>query len=136
MDLKKIVSSPMTKWVIGILVIAAIVWYFKDEIKISTEKKQGLIDETGNATAKGKTEADKERILKKGSSGVEVSILQSELNKVYYSPPIKVDGKFGEETEARLMMLYKVNTVNLASLADLRNIAEKKTTTIGIGTEI
>jgi len=40
--------------------------------------------------------------------------LQKHLNEISPSPllPIKVDGKFGDNTEKRLMQMYKVNSVS------------------------
>ena len=83
-------------------------------------KKNKLGSGVGSSPVSGSS--SKSRFpLSKGSGmssrsyqNADVKVLQKHLNKISPTPllPLEVDGKFGSKTEARLIRMYKVNSVS------------------------
>jgi hypothetical protein len=82
---------------------------------ISKQKKQDAETVKEDTTSAVKTDWDK--VLKKGSKGIEVGILQKALRQLV------VDEDFGDQTEARLK---KVMRVTQTSLNDYNKFINKK----------
>jgi hypothetical protein len=81
------------------LIVLGIYYFYK-------QKKQGA--ESTNSEASTQTEkADWDKVLKKGSKGIEVGILQKALKK------LDVDNDFGNLTEARLKAVMNVTQTSL-----------------------
>jgi hypothetical protein len=62
------------------------------------------------------TTTEKSTILKKGSTGKLVKILQRFLNYIEPQTPILVDGDFGDDTEEKLISAKNKTTINLGFL--------------------
>jgi hypothetical protein len=89
--------------------------YFFDK-----QRKQGSEPAIDNANSSSDTlteKADWNKVLKKGSKGIEVEMLQKALKQ------IEVDGDFGALTEARLKKVMKVTQT---SLNDYNKFINKK----------
>jgi hypothetical protein len=83
-------------------------YYFYKQSKQVAEIAQGQSDESGVISI-----ADWNKVLKKGSKGIEVKILQKSLKQLV------VDGDFGAKTEARLKNVVGVTEVSLNKYNEL-----------------
>lgn len=83
-------------------------YYFYRQSKQVAEIAQGQSGENGVRSI-----ADWNKVLKKGSKGVEVSILQKALKQLV------VDGDFGAKTQARLKSVVGVTEVSLNKYNEL-----------------
>jgi hypothetical protein len=85
------------------LIILGLYFFYKQKKQGAEPAKQDANSETSMQTEK----ADWDKVLKKGSKGVEVGILQKALKK------LEVDNDFGDLTEARLKEVMKVTQTSL-----------------------
>lgn len=94
------------------LVAFGIYLFFKKTPQIAKEETN-----SGSSSTTTNTKADWNKVLKKGSKGVEVGILQKALKT------LNVDDDFGSLTEARLKAVMKVTQT---SLNDYNKFINKK----------
>jgi len=87
----------------------------QDSVTAEEEKQQGGESQT--------TKADYDKILKKGSKGVEVGILQRALKQ------LKDDEDFGDLTEARLKQVTGLTQITLNQYNTIIENKAKNTTT-------
>jgi hypothetical protein len=95
------------------LIVLGLYFFYK-------QKKQGAEpakEETNSETTTQPAKADWDKVLKKGSKGIEVGILQKALKTLV------VDEDFGDLTEARLKAVMKVTQT---SLNDYNKFINKK----------
>ena len=83
-------------------------YYLYLQSKQNAEKAKGQVTEDGVISI-----ADWNKILKKGSKGIEVTILQKALKQLV------VDGDFGEKTETRLKNVVGVTQASLNQYNEL-----------------
>ena len=92
-------------------------YLFYKQSKQASLAEQPISDENSTQT----TKADWNKILKKGSQGIEVEVLQKALKQ------LDVDGDFGQKTETRLKNVTGFNQISVNQYNDY--IKSKKTTT-------
>jgi hypothetical protein len=80
-------------------------YYFNKQRKQNAELAQDTTNSSSSSTTSAK--ADWNKVLKKGSKGQEVGILQKALKQ------LKVDNDFGSATETRLKNVMKVTQTSL-----------------------
>ena len=83
-------------------------YYLYLQSKQNAEKAKGQVAEEGVISI-----ADWNKVLKKGSKGIEVTILQKALKQ------LAVDGDFGEKTETRLKNVVGVTQASLNQYNEL-----------------
>lgn len=100
--------------IIGLLGLAGVGYYFYNKKKKETpslaeymEDDVVLFPNTISVTTKQSTKPDYDKILKLGSKGIEVKILQKALKQV------DVDGDFGVGTDKRLKKVTGFNQITL-----------------------
>jgi LPXTG-motif cell wall-anchored protein len=118
--------------IIGLIALAGIGIYFltkkkKDEAVLAeTQENQSQEDLTNNSKEPTQ-KSDWNKILKKGSKGTEVEVLQKALRQ------LDVDGDFGSGTEKRLIAVTGLNQISINQYNTLiqnkidKNIASEKT---------
>lgn len=95
--------------------IFALVWFFWDDISNAVEK-----------VFKG--DEAKDKVLKKGSRGMDVRKLQQKLNEVGASDPkLSTDGIFGAKTEAALVAATGQNTIKVKDIDGIQKATKKET---------
>jgi LPXTG-motif cell wall-anchored protein len=98
--------------IIGLIALAGVGLYFltkkkKDEAVLAeTQEEQSEEEVTNNSKAPAQ-KSDWNKILKKGSKGNEVKVLQKALRQ------IDVDGDFGSGTEKRLIAVTGLNQISI-----------------------
>ena len=98
-------NSTKVKIVSAGLIILGLYYFYKhkkQDAELATESTQ-----SGSTTNTPPAKADWNKVLKKGSTGKEVGILQTALKQ------IKVDNDFGGLTETRLKNVMKVTQTSL-----------------------
>jgi hypothetical protein len=85
------------------LIILGLYFFYKQKKQGSEIAKENTNSDDNTSTEK----ADWNKVLKKGSKGIEVEMLQKALKQ------ITVDGDFGALTEARLKKVMKVTQTSL-----------------------
>ena len=99
--------------IIGILGLAGVGYYFYNKKKKETPVLADTSEEETNVSTKSTTsttqnvKSDWNKILKKGSKGIEVRTLQKALKKV------DVDGDFGIGTENRLKQVTGLSQISI-----------------------
>jgi LPXTG-motif cell wall-anchored protein len=117
--------------IIGLLGLAGVGYYFYNKKKKETPSLAEYIEDdvvlfpnTISVTTKQSTKPDYDKILKLGSKGIEVKILQKALKQV------DVDGDFGVDTDKRLKKVTGFNQITLNQynqiIDKLQNIKAKQ----------
>jgi lysozyme family protein len=117
--------------IISLLGLAGVGYYFYNKKKKETPSLAEYIEDdvvlfpnTISVTTKQSTKPDYDKILKLGSKGIEVKILQKALKQV------DVDGDFGVGTDKRLKKVTGFNQITLNQynqiIDKLQNIKAKK----------
>jgi LPXTG-motif cell wall-anchored protein len=116
--------------IIGVLGLAGAGYYFYNKKKKETPVLANTSDDETDVSIKSTTtttenvKPDWNKILKKGSKGIEVRTLQKALKKV------DVDGDFGIGTENRLKQVTGLNQISVnqynQAIVNLQNINTKK----------
>jgi LPXTG-motif cell wall-anchored protein len=116
--------------IIGVLGLAGAGYYFYNKKKKETPVLANTSDDETDVSIKSTTtttenvKPDWNKILKKGSKGIEVRTLQKALKKV------DVDGDFGIGTENRLKQVTGLNQISVnqynQAIVNLQNIKTKK----------
>ena len=86
----------------GLIILG--LYYFYKQKKQNAEIAK---DQNSSGSSNTPTKADFDKVLKKGSTGKEVEILQRALKQ------LTVDGNFGAKTETRLKKVMKVTETSL-----------------------
>ena len=97
------------------LIILGLYYFYKQKKQDAEIAKEPT--QSGSTTNTPPVKADWNKVLKKGSTGKEVGILQTALKQ------IKVDNDFGSSTETRLKNVMKVTQT---SLNDYNKFINKK----------
>jgi hypothetical protein len=97
---------------IGLIAIAGIGIYFltkkkRDEAGLAEIQSDGNEEQGSTNSAKPTQKPDWNKILKKGSKGTEVKVLQKALRQ------LDVDGDFGSGTEKRLIAVTGLNQISI-----------------------
>lgn len=87
------------------LILLGLYYFYKQSKQVPESAKEDGASTDNSATTPPKTDWD--RVLKRGSKGVEVGILQKALKT------LDVDNDFGKLTEARLLKVMKVTETSL-----------------------
>ena len=116
--------------IIGVLGLAGAGYYFYNKKKKETPVLANTSDDETDVSIKSTTttnenvKPDWNKILKKGSKGIEVRTLQKALKRV------DVDGDFGIGTENRLKQVTGLNQISVnqynQAIVNLQNIKTKK----------
>jgi len=116
--------------IIGVLGLAGAGYYFYNKKKKETPVLANTSDDETDVSIKSTTtttenvKPDWNKILKKGSKGIEVRTLQKALKR------IDVDGDFGVGTENRLKQVTGLNQISVnqynQAIVNLQNIKTKK----------
>lgn len=126
-------------WTGGVLALVILAYYFRSRVKSETFKYSGKTDEWKKTVSNAPASLDGNKLLKKGSSGAEVTALQiamksagADLGK--FGPAGDgIDGVFGSKTEAALMVLrgVKETTLNQFSKTVAQTVIEQVKDTTG-----
>ena len=98
-------NSTKVKIVSAGLIILGLYYFYKNKMQNAELAKDKTQSSSATNTAPAKTDWDK--VLKKGSIGKEVEILQTALKTLV------VDGNFGDLTQARLKKVMNVTETSL-----------------------
>ena len=99
----------------GVIVLLLIAYFcYMDSVNAYVGRMLGKVEDNDKA------DLDKEKVLSKGSKGLEVKALQSQIAAGGGElPKYGADGIFGNETEVALMKMHSIKKVTLAGFESL-----------------
>lgn len=103
---------------VGLVVLG--IYFFNKQSKQDAQLVEGNENDSNNDVS---TKRDWNKILKKGSQGIEVEVLQKALKQ------LDVDGDFGQKTETRLKNVTGLNQISINQYNDFIKNQRAKTQT-------